>query len=174
MGILHTLFGKKQHADFEDQVKVHHGKKIYIAADHAGFELKEKLKTWLDHHQIVYEDLGNTQHDPNDDYPDFAAKLARRVVRDNTSGILVCGSGIGMCIAANKVKGARAADPISFKEARLAREHNDANIICLSGWFNRYHYSTKLLERFLQTPFSKDARHVRRLAKIKRIEFGSL
>jgi len=174
MGILHTLFGKKKHADPENQVKVHHGKKIYIAADHAGFELKEKLKTWLDHHQIEHEDLGNKVLDPNDDYPDFAAKLARKVVKEGTSGILVCGSGIGMSIAANKVKGARAADPISFKEARLAREHNDANIICLSGWFNRYHYSTKLLKRFLNTPFTKDARHVRRLAKIKKIESGSL
>ncbi len=170
MGILHVLFGKKKFADFEKQVKVHHGKKIYIAADHAGFELKEKLKPWLEHHQIAYEDLGNNKLDPKDDYPDFAAKLAKKVVKDGTSGILVCGSGIGMCIAANKIKGARAADPISFKEARLAREHNDANIICLSGWFNSYHYSTKLLQRFLQTPFSKDERHVRRLAKIKKLE----
>jgi len=170
MGILHALFGKKEFADPEKRVKVHHGKKIYIAADHAGFELKEKLKRWLNHHQISFEDLGNKVLDQADDYPDFAGKLAKKVVKEKTSGILVCGSGIGMCIAANKVKGARAVDPISFKEVRLAREHNDANIICLSGWFNSYHYSTNLLKRFLETPFSNEPRHLRRLAKIKKLE----
>jgi len=173
MGILQLLFGKKKHADPEKRVKVHHGKKIYIAADHAGFELKEKIKEWLNHHKIQYEDLGNKVFDAHDDYPDFAEKLAKRVVKEKTSGILVCGTGIGMCIAANKVKGARAADPISFKEIRLAREHNDANIICISGWFNSFHYSTRLLERFLQTKFSHEPRHVRRLEKIKRIEHNN-
>ncbi|MFA6461219.1 MAG: RpiB/LacA/LacB family sugar-phosphate isomerase [Candidatus Woesearchaeota archaeon] len=173
MGILQVLFGKKKHADPEKRVKVHHGKKIYIAADHAGFEMKEKLKLWLDHHRIVYEDLGNKILDSKDDYPDFAEKLAKRVAKEKTQGILACGSGIGMCIAANKIKGARAADPISFKEARLAREHNDANVLCLSGWFNSYHYSTKLMAIFLTTKFSHEPRHVRRLEKIKKIENGN-
>ncbi|MFH0701239.1 MAG: RpiB/LacA/LacB family sugar-phosphate isomerase, partial [Candidatus Woesearchaeota archaeon] len=147
-----------------------HGKKIYIAADHAGFKLKGELKQWLEHHKIAYEDLGNKLLDPNDDYPDFAGTLAKRVAKEGTTGILVCGSGIGMCIAANKIKGARAVAPYSLKEVRLAREHNDVNVLCLSGWFNNFHYSTKLLERFLQTKFSKEPRHVRRLAKIKKLE----
>ncbi len=170
MGILHNLLGKKQFADEEDQVIVHHGKKIYIGADHAGFELKEKLKRWLTLHQIRFEDLGNKVFDPNDDYPDFAALVAKRVVKEGSYGILVCGSAQGMCIAANKFKGVRAVVPFSLKEVRLAREHNDANIICISGWFHMHRYSTKLLERFLTTLFSREERHVRRLNKIKRLE----
>lgn len=170
MGILNTLFGKKQFAASENRVKAQQGKKIYIAADHAGFKLKGELKQWLEHHKIAYEDLGNKLLDSNDDYPDFAEKLAKRVVKEKTLGILVCGSGIGMCIAANKVKGARAANPLSLKEVRLAREHNDANVLCLSGWFNSYHYSTHLVKRFLETKFSGEERHIRRLNKIKKIE----
>lgn len=170
MGILNKLLGKKQFADEVDRVIVHHGKKIYIGADHAGFELKEKLKKWLNHHQIEYEDLGNTINDPNDDYPDFAGKLAKRVAKEGTQGILVCGSGHGMCIVANKVKGIRAVVPWSFKEVNLARQHNDANIICLSGWDHTAHYSTKLMQRFLETPFSGEEKHVRRLNKIKKME----
>ncbi|MBI4980783.1 RpiB/LacA/LacB family sugar-phosphate isomerase [Candidatus Woesearchaeota archaeon] len=170
MGILHKLLGKKQFADEEERVIVHHGKKIYLGADHAGFELKEQLKKWLGHHQIEYEDLGNKILDPNDDYPDFAALVAKKVVREGTYGILVCGSAQGMCIASNKFKGVRAVVPFSLKEARLAREHNDANIICISGWFHTHHYSTKLLRRFLETPFPKEERHVRRLNKIRKLE----
>ncbi|MFH1683239.1 MAG: RpiB/LacA/LacB family sugar-phosphate isomerase [Candidatus Woesearchaeota archaeon] len=143
---------------------------IYLGADHAGFELKEKLKVWLDKHKLDYEDLGNQALDPKDDYPDFAEKVARRVVKEKVLGILVCGSAQGMCIAANKIRGARAVIPFSLKEARLAREHNDANIICLSGWYTHFHRATKMLERFLTTPFSKEVRHVRRLNKIKSME----
>ena len=143
--------------------------KIYLGADHAGFELKEKIKNWLEKHQFEYQDMGNFQLDPHDDYPDFAAVVARRVAREKTLGILFCGSAQGMCIAANKIDGARAVIPISLKEARLSREHNDANILCLSGWHCNYHKATKMLERFLTTPFSGEQRHVRRLRKISKL-----
>ena len=145
-------------------------KKIYLGADHAGFHLKEKIKAWMDKHAIAYEDLGNTAFNPDDDYPDYAEKVARAVVRNNSLGILICGSAQGVCIAANKIKGARAAIPYSLKEARLAREHNDANIICLSGWFIHFHKATKIVEKFLTTPFSEAPRHRRRVEKIKRLE----
>lgn len=146
--------------------------KIYLGADHAGYELKEKIKQWLESHNIPHEDLGNHILDPNDDYPDFAYKVAKTVKHKKGLGILVCGSAQGVCIAANKVKGIRAVIPFSLKEARLTREHENANIICLSGWFMRYHKATKLLETFLTTPFSQVPRHLRRLNKIRKIELS--
>lgn len=145
-------------------------KRIYIGADHAGFALKEKIKKWLEHKGVPYQDLGNVTFDPKDDYPDFASAVARKVVTDKSLGILVCGSAQGMCIAANKIKGARAAIPYSLKEARLSREHNNANIMCLSGWSAHLHKSKKMIEIFLTTPFPQEARHVRRLEKIRRLE----
>lgn len=145
-------------------------KPIYIGADHAGFPLKEKIKKWLEYKRVSYVDIGNKKLDPKDDYPDFAAVLSRKVVADKSLGILVCGSAQGMCIAANKIKGARAAIPYSLREARLSKEHNNANIICLSGWFTHLHKSKRMIEVFLTTPFSKEPRHVRRLQKIKRLE----
>ncbi len=145
-------------------------KKIYLGSDHAGFALKEKIKRWLEKNQYPYQDLGNFVLDVTDDYPDFAVKVAKAVTSKKTFGILLCGSAQGMCITANKIKGARAVVPFSLKEARLAREHNDANIICLSGWYFHFHKATQLLQKFLTTPFSKEARHVRRLNKIKKLE----
>ena len=145
-------------------------KAIYIGSDHAGFHLKEKIRKWLEHKHIPYLDVGNKRLDPKDDYPDFAIALARKVVADKSLGILVCGSAQGMCIAANKIKGARAVIPYSLKEARLSKEHNNANVICLSGWFMHMHRAKRMIEIFLTTPFSQEARHVRRLAKIRRLE----
>ena len=145
-------------------------KAIYIGSDHAGFHLKEKIRKWLDHKHIPYLDIGNKRLDPKDDYPDFAIALARKVVADKSLGILVCGSAQGMCIAANKIKGARAVIPYSLKEARLSKEHNNANIICLSGWFTHLHQAKRMIEVFLTTPFSQESRHVRRLQKIRRLE----
>jgi ribose 5-phosphate isomerase B len=143
---------------------------IYIGADHAGFALKEKIKRWLEQKHVPYVDVGNKRLDPRDDYPDFAIPLAKKVVTEKSLGILVCGSAQGMCIAANKIKGARAVVPYSLKEARLSKQHNNANIICLSGWFTHSHQAKKMIETFLTSPFSGEPRHVRRLGKIKRLE----
>ena len=145
-------------------------KPIYIGADHAGFALKEKIRKWLKHKRVPYVDVGNVKLDHKDDYPDFAAPLAKRVVANKSLGILVCGSAQGMCIAANKIKGARAVIPYSLREARLSKEHNNANIMCLSGWFTHLHKSKRMIEIFLTTPFSKEPRHMRRVAKIKKLE----
>ena len=144
--------------------------KIYIAADHAGFKLKEKLKRWFSKKGIQCIDMGNTVLDPTDDYPDYAVPLARKVVATKSLGILVCGSAQGVCITANKIKGARAAIPFSLKEAKLSREHTDANIICLSGWFMSTHKAKKMIKIFMETPFSTEKRHVRRVNKIKNLE----
>jgi ribose 5-phosphate isomerase B len=145
-------------------------KPIYLGSDHAGFNLKEKIKHWLGKHSIVYEDLGSIIFDPSDDYPDYAERVARKVVRNKSLGILFCGSAQGMCISANKIKGVRAVIPYSLKEARLSREHNDANIICLSGWYVHFHQATRIIGKFLITLPSKEPRHLRRINKIKKIE----
>ena len=145
-------------------------KKIYIGSDHAGFKLKQKLKRWLDKKEIPYEDLGDLVLDKSDDYPDYAEKVARAVVKSKTKGVLLCGSAQGVCITANKVKGIRAVIPFSLQEARLARQHDDANIICLSGWYSHFHKATQMLNIFLKTEFSTAKRHRRRVNKIKMLE----
>ena len=145
-------------------------KLIYLGADHAGFELKEQLKNWLKQKKICFNDLGNKVLDVNDDYPDYAEKVAKAVVKNKSFGILVCGSAQGMCIAANKIRGVRAVVPFSLKETILSREHTGANIICLSGWFFTLTLAKKMVNAFLTTSFSKKKRHFRRLQKIKRLE----
>lgn len=152
-------------------------KHIYLGSDHAGFKLKEKIKTWLAAEKIPHEDLGNLKYDKNDDYPDFAAKVGRAVAgnamarnKTETRGILFCGSAEGVCIAANKIRGVRAANPGTIKLVKLSREHNDANILCLSGWFSTFPAAVKIIKVFLKTPFSQAPRHLRRLNKIKQLE----
>jgi ribose 5-phosphate isomerase B len=152
-------------------------KKVYIGSDHAGFKLKLKLKVWLDEKNINYEDLGNLKYDKNDDYPDYAAKVARKVFKEKTPGILICGSAEGVVIAANKVKGIRAVNPQGIIQTKFSREHEDANILCLAGGGSRkkqpaipFTKATKMISIFLSTRFSGAMRHKRRIAKIKRLE----
>lgn len=151
--------------------------KIYLGSDHAGFKLKEKLKKWLRKEKVIFEDLGNLKCDKNDDYPDYAEKVARAVTKNKSLGVLFCGSAEGMCIAANKVKGVRAVAPYSKLTAKLSREHNDANIICLAGGGTldpvagmSLSKAKILIKTFLKTPFSNEPRHMRRLKKIRRLE----
>ena len=145
-------------------------KPIYLGADHAGFALKEKIKKWLTKQKIPFVDLGDKKLRPADDYPDYAAKVARKVASGKSVGILFCGSAQGVCIAANKIKGIRAIVPFNPREAVLSRKHEDANIICLSGWFFTLMKAKKMIGLFLNTPFSAEARHVRRINKIKKLE----
>ena len=145
--------------------------KIFIGADHAGFKLKEHLKKFLksEGHQI--NDRGNLILEPKDDYPDFAAKVSREVVKFKESkGILVCGSAEGICIAANKIKGIRAVAVWSLKNAKLSREHNDANVLCLSGWEISSKKAEQITLSWLSTKFSGEERHKRRIKKIKELE----
>ncbi len=154
----------------KQKMQIKQQKKIYVGSDHAGFKLKQKILRWLEKNKLNHQDLGNVVLDVTDDYPDYAAKVARKVAKEKTFGILICGSAQGVAIAANKVKGARAVIPFNLKEARLAREHNDANIICLSGWYSHFHKVTKMLEIFLNMSFSTEPRHRRRVEKIKKLE----
>jgi ribose 5-phosphate isomerase B len=143
--------------------------KIAIGSDHAGFEVKEILRKRLEAEGIQVLDVG-THSNASVDYPEYAEKVAL-AVRDNNvdRGVLVCGTGIGVCITANKVRGIRAAAPWSADTARLSREHNDANVLCLSGKHMDPSLSLELLEIWLKTPF-EGGRHQRRIDEIKEME----
>lgn len=145
-------------------------KKIYIGADHAGFKLKQNIKDYLKNTGIAFEDKGNTKMDSKDDYPDYGYKVAKAVAKNKSKGILVCGSSIGVCIVANKVKGVRAAPVSTTRDAVLSREHNDSNIICLSGWNMSVTKAKKIIRDWLKTEFSQAERHKRRVSKISKIE----
>ena len=154
-------------------------KKIYLGSDHAGFALKEKLKKWLEKEKIPFEDLGNLKYEKYDDYPDYAEKVGKQVVKTKSKGILFCGSAEGICIAANKVKGVRAVAVWDKQMAKQSRDHNDANILCLSGGGTllkvkgmglSFRKAKKIIKVWLDTPFSKAARHQKRIKKIKLLE----
>jgi len=143
---------------------------IYIAADHAGFNLKEELKKYLEELEYEYEDLGNKVLKLEDDYPDFALKLAKKVIETNEKGILICATGFGMAMAANKIKGIRAAVCWDDFTALQSREHNNANVLCLGSKIIDLETAKKIVRTWLETDFSNDERHVRRLEKIEEIE----
>lgn len=144
--------------------------KFYIGADHAGFKTKETLKRHLAKKGIGTIDLGAFDNNPVD-YPDFAEKVAEKVASDKGSfGLLVCGTGIGMGIAANKVKGIRAANPFDSYTAKVAREHNDANIICLGGRTYKPTQAKRILDAFLKAKPMGEQRHARRIEKIGEME----
>lgn len=142
---------------------------IALGADHAGWELKEACKAWLiDHgHQVL--DFGT--HSPESvDYPDYAAQVAEAVaVAKVDRGVLVCGTGIGMAITANKVPGVRAAACSDTFTARMSREHNDANVLCLGARLTSREMARDILQIWVDTPFAGD-RHARRVGKINALE----
>ena len=140
-------------------------KKIFISSDHAGFKLKEIIKNYLKNKKVKFEDLGPND-DSNVDYPDYAHKVARKVKSSNSNvGILVCGSGTGMNIAANKHKNIRAAQCFNLKSTKLSRLHNDANIITLGSRLITKKNALKFISVFLNTKFD-GGRHLRRIKKI--------
>lgn len=144
-------------------------RKIFIGADHNGFALKEKLKARLAGKNVIVKDEGNAVLDGNDDYPDYALRVARNVSRGKGEGILICGSGHGMAIAANKLKGVRAAVVHSASEAKKAREHDFINVLCLSG-STTMREAVKIADAWLSARFSSEGRHKRRIEKIRRME----
>ncbi|MBN1325406.1 RpiB/LacA/LacB family sugar-phosphate isomerase [Candidatus Falkowbacteria bacterium] len=144
---------------------------IYLGADHAGFKLKEQIKRYLLGLNFEVNDLGAYKFNKNDDYPDFGFKVAKAVSKDkNSMSILICGSSFGVCIVANKVKGIRAVSIDNIRDAKLSRQHNDANVLCLSGWNLKFNMAKRIILVWLKTKFSNDLRHKRRLAKIKNYE----
>jgi ribose 5-phosphate isomerase B len=145
--------------------------RIAIGSDHAGFQLKETVKARLAANGIDVVDAG-TDSDASVDYPDYAAKVAHQVASGAADrGILVCGTGIGMAMAANKVPGIRAAPATDLESARLSREHNDANILTLGARITPPDLALDLVKLFLDTPFA-GGRHRRRIDKISALETG--
>ena len=139
--------------------------RICIASDHAGFNIKEFLKEFIINSNISVTDLGPFKK-ASVDYPDFAKKLANRIkLKKSDVGILVCGSGTGMAISANKIKSIRAAVCYNYASTRLSRQHNNANIIALGSRLTKKKLSLKLVEIFLNTKF-EGGRHLRRIKKI--------
>jgi len=137
---------------------------LFIGSDHRGYELKERLvKDLNSSSDYTVSDLGPFAYDPDDDYNDAALAVAKAVASQPESrGILVCGSGNGVVIQANRVKGVRAIAPTLPELARLGREHNDANVLCLSADFLEYNKVAELANIFLNTKFSGEERHKRR------------
>jgi len=143
--------------------------KIVLGSDHAGFELKEDLRSYLAEMKIDVLDLGTYSED-SVDYPDVAVKVAEKVARGEVErGLLICGTGIGMSIVANRFAGVRAALCHDFYTARISREHNNANILVLGGRLIGKGLAREILKVFLETEF-QGGRHERRLNKIAALE----
>jgi ribose 5-phosphate isomerase B len=139
-------------------------KKIVIGSDHAGFVLKEAVKKYLTKNKKKFMDLG-TNSKNSIDYPNIAHSLSKKVKNNNEFGILICGSGIGMSMAANRHKNIRAALCYNVKSAKLSRQHNDANVITLGSRLTSKKIVLKCIKVFLETSFS-GGRHLRRVKKI--------
>lgn len=142
---------------------------IAIGSDHGGFQLKESIKKHLESRGMEYKDLG-CYSEQSCDYPEFGKAVANAVVSGECQlGIVICGTGIGISMAANKVKGARAALCGDCFSAQATREHNDANILALGARVLGEGLALKIVDTFLDTPFSNDERHIRRIAKIEEL-----
>jgi len=145
--------------------------KIYIGADHRGYELKEQIKTWLvsNTHQVL--DCGNAVYDHDDDFPDFGFKVGESVVTDPGSmGIVICGSAGGVTIAANKVKGCRCVSAFNEDEVKHDRQHDDVNVLAVASSYTTFDMARKLIKIFLTEKFLNAERFQRRLKKISDYE----
>ncbi len=143
---------------------------VYLGADHGGFALKEKIKDFLDKKGVKWVDLGNVKFSASDDYPDFILPVAQAVAKNHQArGIVICRSGVGSCIAANKVRGVRAVNAISEKMAEMSRRHNNTNVLCLGSDYVSFAKAKRIISTWLKTPFA-GGRHARRLKKISLFE----
>ncbi len=139
---------------------------LAIGSDHGGYDLKQEIKAHLKERGIEFEDLGVLEN-TSCDYPDFGAKVAKAVLAgDAELGILICGTGIGISIAANRFKGIRCANCTSEYMAKMAKEHNNANILALGGRILTGEEACRITDVFLDTPFSDGERHIRRIEKL--------
>ena len=146
--------------------------KIYLGADHNGFHMKEKVQSYLEKHDYAVEDVGGKELDPNDDFPEFAQMAALKVVGDHDAkdprAILICGGGQGMCMAANRFRGIRASVIWDAYEAKMTRNDNDSNVLCLPSRVLEDNDAAwqGIIETWLNTPYANAARFRRRNAKL--------
>ena len=140
---------------------------IYIGADHRGYKLKEAIKKYLNSKGSIFEDVGNSVLDEGDDYVDFAKRVSEKVSEEiDNKGILICGSGIGVDIVANKFKGIRSGLCLSPEHASAGRNDDNINILSIGADFIKEEEALKIVEKFLNTDFSKEERFSRRIEKI--------
>ena len=145
---------------------------IYLGSDHRGFKLKELIESQLKAHGHVVHDLGNDHYDETDDYPEFAHRVAEKVSANPASfrGIVLCGSGVGVDIVANKFDGIRSALVSSVEQAFASRNDDDANVLALASDYLTPKQAQSIVKVWLETPFSEDERHKRRLVEIEELE----
>ena len=141
---------------------------IFIGADHRGFELKNKLVEYLQNKNIRVEDLGNYEYDPEDDYPDYAQKVAQAVLQnpENFLGIVICGSGIGVCMAANRMKGIYCGMGMNVEHVKHGRQNDHINVLSLASDIVSQKESEEMIDAFINTQPNKKDKYTRRLQKI--------
>ena len=144
--------------------------KVFIGADHNGFEDKKLISDYLKSQGFDVVDDGDLQLDPQDDFPDYASKVAHEVLKDNyTRGVLICGSGQGVCMAANRFKGIRASLCWNEKEAYSSRNDDDANVLCLSATNQTIDDMKRVIEVWFATPFNPEERFIRRIKELDKL-----
>ena len=143
--------------------------RLYLGADHNGYRLKEQLKRWLQARGFAVHDLGAARYKPRDDYPIYAAAVARAVSAARGEGVLICGSGHGMAMAANRFRRVRAALCLSPASARQARHDDHANVIVLASWATTFPAAKKILTAWKKTAWSRVPRHRRRVAMFEHL-----
>jgi len=139
---------------------------LYLAADHRGFNLKEQIKFWLVKEGYQVKDMGNHHFDPDDDYPDFALKIAQEMEKPSDRGILFCGSGIGMAIAANRFPHLRCGLGFNKEQVKHGRENDNINCLSLPADFLNFEEAQELIRVFLKTEFDEKENHKRRIEKL--------
>jgi len=140
---------------------------LYLASDHRGFKLKEKIKKYLDKNKIIFTDLGALKYDKDDDYPDFAKILALKILENkNNLGIALCGSGAGMSIALNRFKNIRAGLAFNPKMAEAQKQQDNINVLVIASDFTKESTAFLMVDKFLKTKFLKKQRYLRRIKKL--------
>jgi len=144
---------------------------LFIASDHGGYQLKKRLMRFVENElNLKIEDLGPKEYVETDDYPDFVVPLAEKVAKENARGIVICRNGIGVCIATNKVKGIKAGIGYNISSAETMRADDNTNILCLAADHLSDDHAMAVVKKWLNTEFSNEPRHVRRLEKVEEIE----
>jgi ribose 5-phosphate isomerase B len=140
---------------------------LYLASDHRGFKLKEKIKKYLNKNKVAFTDLGALKYDENDDYPDFAKILALKISKNkNNLGIALCGSGAGMSIALNRFKNIRAGLAFNPKMAEAQKQQDNINVLVIASDFTKESMAFLMVDKFLKTKFLKKQRYLRRIKKM--------
>lgn len=144
---------------------------LYIASDHGGYHHKKRLLRYLQKElNIPVEDMGPASYTEDDDYPDYVIPLAQRVVKENARGIVICKNGIGVCIAANKVRGIRAGIGYNISAAQTMVTDDNTNILCLAAKLSSEDHAMAIVKKWLETEFTNEERYVRRLQKVAEAE----